>query len=239
MTTSARVQIVLLHMLLGMISAAEARAPQTKAERIVAAAKLATGGAAWDTPEGCTEHGTHQDGAVTYQTRFSLRHYGMRIESERGGATRSMGFNGTAQWQTGPDGTINVRSDQASVAEAIVTNYLSINGFFFPDRFPASFTYLRAARENGRRFDVVEMTPSGGRALEVWFDRKSHLIARVVDPRGTPPVTVEASDYRRIDGLSAAYQLNVIGPDGTVVDRGVVTSFSCGSIDPAVFDPPG
>ncbi|MBY0304810.1 MAG: hypothetical protein K2W86_06625 [Sphingomonas sp.] len=215
-----------------------AAAPPSKAEKIVAAAKQATGGAAWDAPDGCHEEGTHGDGAITYTTTFSLQRYGMRIDSMRAGHSRSMGFNGKVQWQAVAGDKARSRSDPAGIEEGIVTDYLSINGFFFPDRFPATFTYLRAAKEADRRFDVIEITPKGGRALEVWFDRKTHLIQRVVDTHGSPAVRVEARNYRSVAGLSVAYNLDVFGPDGAVADRGVVTSFQCGLIDNAAFDPP-
>lgn len=237
MTSMRIIVVLLLCPIFPTIGAAGT--PNPKAEAIVAASKRATGGAAWDKPQGCVEHGTHADGAVTYVTRFSLHRYGMRTDGDRGGNTRSMGFDGKARWQTAGPGKIQVGKDPASLQEAIVTNYLSINGFFFPKRFPAAFRYIRSTAEAGRRFDVVEITPQGGRPLEVWFDSSTHLIQRVVDTQGTPAVRVEASDYRRgAGGLMVAYRLEVFGPDGAIVDRGSVTSFECGPIDSAIFDPP-
>ncbi|WP_447725976.1 hypothetical protein [Sphingomonas koreensis] len=194
--------------------------------------------AVWDKPQGCVERGTHADGAVTYLTRFSLRNYGMRTDSTRGGNTRSMGFDGKARWTSGP-GKVDTRSDSASLQEAITTDYLSINGFFFPDRFPAAFKYLRSAAEGDRRFDIVQITPRGGRPLEVWFDSSTHLIQRVVDTQGTSAIRVEASDYRRsADGLMIAYRLDVFGPDGAIVDRAALASFQCGPMDRTIFAPP-
>lgn len=235
MRFSAKAMVALV-VATGLASASAARAPT--AATVIAAAKLATGGTAWDGPQGCFEQGTHGDGGVSYQTRFSLRDYGMRIDSERAGNKRAMGFNGKARWQTAADGKVDVRSDPASIAEGIVTNYLSINGFFFPDRFPAQFRYLRATKAAGRQFDVVEITPVGGRSLEVWFDRATHLIQRVIDTHGSPAVRVEASDYRRRDGLMVAYKLEVFGPDGAIADVGAVTSFRCGAMDSDIFEPP-
>lgn len=223
---------------IGVAHGAEARAATTKAEAVIAAAKLATGGTAWDKPQGCFEEGTHGDGSIVYRTRFSLHGYGMRVDSARGSNNRAMGFNGKARWQTAPDGKVVATSDPASLQEAIVTNYLSANGFFFPDRFPAKVEYLRSAKDGDRQFDVIEITPDGGRALEIWFDRLTHLIQRVVDTHGSPAVRVEASDYRRVNGLTVAYKLDVHGPDGALADRGALTAFRCGDIDSAVFAPP-
>jgi hypothetical protein len=162
----------------------------------------------------------------------------MRVESERAGSKRVMGFNGETSWMIGPDGQAVLRNDAGSLKEAINTAYLSNNSFFFPDRFPAVFKYLREAVEGATTFDVIEVTPRGGRPMELWFNRASHLLARVVDTQGTPPMTVKAADYRRIDNMAVAFSLDVSGPDGKIADRGRVTSISCESIDEKLFDPP-
>lgn len=210
----------------------------SRAEQIVAAAKAASGGATWDAPQGCIEEGTRGDGAAAYTTRFSLRDYGMRVDNRRGGSTQSMGFDGTASWRTDAAGETMVDSGEAAVREAVTTAYLSINGFFFPERFPATFTYVREDRVGDRRYDVIDMLPARGRVFQVWFDRETHLIGRVVDGTGERAVTVEASDYRTVDGLTVAYALRVTGPDGSVLDQGRLTSFRCGTVDSGVFAAP-
>lgn len=223
--------------LLGVANSGHASTPISKAETVIAASKRASGGKNWDIVQGCHEEGLRGDGGITYTTRFSLEKYGMRVDSRQGDKGRSMGFDGKVRWQS-MGGKTDIRADPDSISEAILTNYLSINGFFFPDRFPATVKYLRKAAAAGDTFDVVEIAPQGGRPIEVWFDRGTHLIRRVVDTKGTPPVTVEASDYRRVGGLMIAYRLNILGPDGKVVETGAVTSFRCGPIDTRIFDPP-
>lgn len=215
----------------------EARAP-SKAEAVVAAAKRATGGAAWDRPQGCYEEGTRANGDVVYKTWMDLRQYGMRVESRRGAATRAMGFNGRTSWQTDSAGKTSVRKDRDSLREAVVTAYLSNNGFFYPRRFPAALKYLGVSAHGGRRFDVIEITPAGGRAFDVWFDRETHLIGRVVDKNAAQPVTVEAGDYRRAGKFTIAFSLKVLGTANAVLDQGRVTLFRCDTDVSSMFDPP-
>jgi hypothetical protein len=223
--------------LLALLAAAgPARAQDSRAEAVVAASKQAMGGAAWDRLEGCHETGSHGDGAIAYQTWFRLTGYGMRVEGRRGDSVRSHGFNGRVSWQASDGGPAQVGSGEAEVSEALTTAYVSSNGFFFADRFPATSRYLREAEQSGRRFDVVEIVPERGRALEYWFDRASHYLARVVDPRDG--AVVEAGDYRRVGALVVAFSLTVHGPDGSVQDRGALTSLTCGPTDPSLFDPP-
>lgn len=214
--------------------------PPGRAEAIVAAFRDATGGAAWDRLDGCYEEGTHADGRIAYRTWFSLRRYGMRLESRRGeDPPRTVGFNGSASWRSDPAGGVEVRRDEASLREAATTAYLSSNGFFFPDRFPAAFRYLGEEAHGGRTFDVVEIVPRSGHALDYWFDRDTRLLVRVVDRRRPDaPVTVEAGDYRRAGEISVPFSLVMIGPDGRVADRGVVTSLACRPTDSILYDPP-
>ena len=219
-----------------LLATAAHGAPRS-AEAVLAASKAATGGAAWDKAQGCHEEGMHGGGAIHYTTSFRLDGYGMRIDSERGGQTRSTGFNGAVQWQT-RDGKTTVTTDPAPLSEALLTFYVSSNAFYFPDRFPAEFRYLREASEAGRAYDIVEITPKGSRAIELWFDRDTHLIRRVADVHGTPPTRVDADEYRQVGGFMIATRLTVHGPDGPVADDGAVASFSCGPIDISIFDPP-
>jgi hypothetical protein len=219
------------------VAANPARAAEPRAEAIVAAFKQVTGGSAWDRLQGCYEQGSHA-GGVAYRTWFSMMRYGMRIESRRGDSTRAMGFNGRASWRTNGAGGVDVQQDEAALREGITTAYLSSNGFFFPGRFPASFRYLREATHDGRTFDVLEITPVGGRALDYWFDRASHFLSRIVDSQGTPPVTVEADDYRHAGAIMVAFRLTTLGPDGAVADQGVLSSLTCHARDDASFDPP-
>lgn len=218
--------------------AAAEPASSSKAEAVLAASKGATGGDAWDRSDGCHEQGTHGDGAVRYDTWFSLRHYGMRVESLGGGNSRAMGFNGKLSWRTDEKGVAQVSSDAGALQEAKLTAYLSNNGFFFPQRFPATFRYVRKVTERKSTFDVIEVTPVGSRPAELWFDRRTHFLLRVVDKQANPPQQVEASDYRRVGDLSVAFKLTVLGPDGQPADRGALTSFKCGAVNEGLFDPP-
>lgn len=224
--------------LIALLASAAQAAPPPTVEAVIAGAKRATGGAAWDKVQGCHEEGTHGGGAIHYTTRFRLDAYGMRVDGERGGQTRTMGFNGKQAWQSAGPGKTSIASDGPAFSEAILTAYLSINGFFFPDRFPAAIRTLREASEGGRSYDILEVTPSGTRPVEIWFDRDTHLIRRIADPHGTPPTRVDADEYRQMGGFLIATKLTIYGSDGAVADRGEVMSFRCGPTDPAIFDPP-
>lgn len=202
-----------------------------EAGTVLAAAKAAAGGAAFDALEGSHETGTHS--GAPYQTWLDFRHYGMRSESGSGEAVRARGFNGRVAWQ----GT-QASSDPAVLAEAITTAFSSNNGFFFPDRFPMTARYLRADAIGAHAFDVVEVAPEGGRAFELWFDRETHLMGRIADTHGTPAVTVDISDYRKVGATLIGFHGVIKLADGTRVDELKVETVEFGPVDRSRFDPP-
>lgn len=116
----------------------------------------------------------------------------------------------------------------------MATAYVSMNGFFFPERFPAKADYLRD--EAG--FQVVRLEPQGGRSVELWFDASTHLLARIVDAAGPQPVTVSLSDYRKVGDVLIAFRAVVTGPNGVVLDEGKVSTVEHRPVERSVFAPP-
>jgi hypothetical protein len=215
--------------------AAAQQAPD--AATIVAAAKQASGGAAWDNLDGSYESGTH--GGAPYETWLDFHSYGMRSVEHRPGGAVARGFNGSAVWRWTPKDGAKIDDSPAARIEAIVTAYVATGGYFFPDRFPATLSWKRAVTEGGRTYDVIEAVPQGARAFELWFDRTSHLLGRIVDTTGTPAVSVELSDYRETGPVLIAYAGTIRLPDGTAADRGQVGLIELRRIPRDQFDPPG
>lgn len=227
-----------LAMIVVVAGSAAIAGPATKAESIVAASKKATGGRSWDRLQAADESGFRGDAARPYRTRLNFLAYGMRSDSGSGGTMMAQGFNGETVWRRGPDGRVARMTDAKARAEAILTAYISNNGYYFPRRFPARFEYLRQADEAGRLSDVLQITPAGSRPFEIWFDRRSKQVWRVIDRGDGAPITVEASDYRPAGGVLVPYTLIVTGPDGKRLDRITVMSVAFGPVDASQFDPP-
>lgn len=205
-----------------------------RAVAVVNASKAATGGSAWDGLEGAYETGEHS--GAPYRTWLDFRGYGMRNENRRGASTVTMGYNGVVAWRISGNETTQM-TDAAALSEARTTAYISNSGFFLPDRFKASFKYLRRAKDKKLRFDVIEVIPEGGRSFEMWFDRKSHLLTRIIDTAGSQPTTVTASDYRWVDGIRSPFRFVVTDGSGTVVNEGKVLTVSFRPVSRAVFEP--
>ena len=181
------------------------------AQRVLTQARAAAGGAGWNFLRGW--HETGRVGGVPYESWFDPLRYGMRIETHEAGGVHVHGYNGQGEWEILPSGEVHGGAGLPTVAEARTTAFLAVYGFFFPGRFDARGGYLGVRQAQGRAFDVVEVKPYGGKARELWFDRRTHLLGRIVDRTGPRPVTVQLSDYRRVGPVQAAMRFTVEGAD--------------------------
>lgn len=215
---------------------AQAAGSSDRALAVLAAAKAAMGGPAWDRISGWRERGRH--GEVAYETLLDFHRYGARFASTRNGATRVHGFNGTIVWDRGPDDKVAVSRAPAQLAEAEQSAYASTFAFFFPRRFPARFEDLGVRSDRGMTFDVVKVSPVGAAPIEVWVDHSTHLIARFVDRSGPKPVTALASDYRWVGGVREPFRIDVSDGDPARAQTVVVDSVVLEPVARSAFDPP-
>lgn len=206
-------------------------AAQPDARSVIAASKLASGGAAWDELTGSYERGEHN--GSPYETWLDFRRYGMVIRAA--GVTN--GFDGKAAWRRDRAGRVEVRHDPAAATEAVTTAYMSTNGYFFPERFKAKTSYVRDVAEDASRFDVLRVEPVGGRPLELWFDTHTHLVARILGRSGPQAITVRLSDYRPVGKVLIPFNVTVVGADGRVLDEGRVSHVEHRFIDRGTFAP--
>jgi len=207
-----------------------------QAAEILAAVKTASGGAAWDKVTGWHENGIH--GTVAYVTLLDYQRYGSLFQETRDGQTYLRGFNGAIAWDEGPDGKVVVNSEPARLADARTTAYVSINGFFFPDRFPARFDYLGAATKGKHHYDIVRITPEGANPFELWVDRATHLIAKLVDRTGRRPVVATISGYEEVDGLKLGSGFTVSDGIPAHFQAVHIGRYELAPVSRAAFDPP-
>ncbi len=196
------------------------------AQRVLAQARAASGGAGWSLLRGW--HETGHLGAAKYESWFDTLRYGMRVETRDASGLKVHGFNGQGAWQIAPSGASTGVEDRALVAQARTEAFIGANGFLYPGRFDAHGEFVGVRQIRGKSFDVVSVHPWEGDPCELWFDRASHLLARIVDRSGPQPVTTELSDYRKVGPIKVAFHVTVEGPSPGVEDR---------RIDSVVFTP--
>ncbi len=213
-------------------------ASDSAALAILSTSKQASGGAAWDRIAGWHERGVHGD--VSYETELDFQRYGTVFKNTRQGETKIRGYNGRVAWDEDANGHVSISTDPARLAEARQSAYGSTYAWFLADRFPARFEYLGVAADKSATYDAIRISPVGATPMDIWIDRASHLVTKLIDRSGSTSVTVTLSDFRDVGGVKINFGLLVSDgdPSHTEVGRVEDVSFTPPTVS-ADFDPPG
>jgi len=176
---------------------------------VLQAARLASGGAAWDAVRTLHVHAQLQSGGrIGVSDRYEdlrtgrfVREYGLPL---RRGAD---GFDGQAVWTQPASGVAYVLGDEDARLGAVDDGFRVARGWWFPERRPASIEDAGARTEDGRSFDLVRMTPEGGRPFMLWVDRATHLPDRIVEQAAEQTMVTRWADYRWIDGVRLPFSV--------------------------------
>ena len=195
----------------GLIALAAATAAMATPADILSANHAAMGGDAWNGKVTLTLHYSYSGQGLT-GTTSSVEDLvrGAFVDSydipPEKGAT---GYDGTKAWEKEPSGTVTDQAGGDVIPLAITEAYQDANSWWRSDRAGAQIVSDRRNTVNGVNYDVLTVTPSGGSALEAWFDSKTHLLARTAEQNGTQTITTSYSDYRPVDGVMIAKRLVV------------------------------
>jgi len=227
--------------IIGVLAARSAEAgvnAEAKATRLMADCKRAMGGPAVDAPEAFHERGvmTRDGRSGAYETYGDLR--GLRSAGSQtfGGETRWAGFDGGAYWRAGPDGAVAKATDEQTLRGERLGTYLTLSGYLYPDRFPATFRYEGRRRTHGAEFDLVRVTPKDADSVQLWLDARSHRLAHLEASAGREKVGADVSDYRRVAGTWVGYALDVTDNGHKVSLR--LTDFDYVPLNKAQLSPP-
>lgn len=129
-----------------------------------------------------------------------------------GPASGGNGFDGNHAWAKDPSGTVTVQDGGDQRQLAVNDGYRRANMWWRADRGGAAVLSDGEKSEGGTSYDVLTVTPKGGKPFDAWFDARTHLLARTVEAQGTQTITTTLSDYRPAAGTQIAYK--------TVVNNG-------------------
>lgn len=219
---------------LGLGLPARANEYSPEAQRVLAAARDATGGQrAWNSLRGWDETGAWGD--TRYRLQVDPVRYGVRVELRRGGTSEVQGYNGLGQWEISAVGNATGGVDRFTTAQARSIAFFSAYAFYFPSRFAAKGVHLGVRQHQGRSFDVLRIEPGGGLPRELWFDRRTRLLSRMIDRNGPSPVTWELSDYRKAGAVQAPFRIALDAGDPARAQVRQVEAVTYPVLDRAVF----
>lgn len=217
-----KLALALVAVLACMAGSAHAQGYSAAAKQVIARARAASGGEAWNAVRGIHETGS-LDG-MRYQAWHDPVRYGARVETREPGGRRIHAFNGVADWQVLPGGKPEGSADRVILAQARTAAFIGVHGYFFPSRFGADGSHVGTRSIEGRSFDVLRVKPVDGEPRDLWFDRRTGLLARIEDLTGGTPVATELSDYRKVGPLTLAFRATTNrGGAGKAQERHVET----------------
>ncbi len=206
------------------------------AAKIIAAMRVAAGGDRWSevrslqsmgivTTEGTTAPTERWEDVATgrYLTRTDWR--AGRIED---------GFDGISPWHLGRSGIAYTLGDADTALVAADEAFRVSRAWWFLNRHEATIASVGTRADAGRTFDVLSVTPEGGRAFLAWVDSTTHLLARTDERQAKERVVTTYSDYRDVDGLRLPFTIRSgDGVDPTYDEIETVRSID---VDPVVPD---
>jgi hypothetical protein len=117
------------------------------------------------------------------------------------------GYDGKQVWTQDSSGQVVIVGSEDAVRGAVNNAYQNVHGYWHAEKWLAEILYSGAKTEGGRAFDVVRITPQGGRPFDFWIDAQTHIIDRMIEQTATLTNTAFMSDYRRVSGALIAYAI--------------------------------
>ena len=182
---------------------------------ILAEVKAATGGKAWDALVSQHSRVTMKLGGMTGSAErwASLTTGRSLLRYELGPARGAQGFDGFVAWSQDTSGQPRVEGDDNARELAANAAYRDRMAFWFPERQPAKIEYARRDAADGAEFEVLRITPEGGRMYEVWVNLLTRRIERLVENEGAQARTEIYSDFRTVQGVSIPYKVRTTRGD--------------------------
>jgi hypothetical protein len=180
--------------------------PVKRGTQLMAQMKAASGGAKLD--KLTTYHQTSRlvrDGTISGESESwgDYRTGAFAIIETFAGTTVTAGYDGKVGWQLGPDGKARTEANPERLASAHLNSYLNTQGYFFPDRFPATFTYRGQREANGKAYEVVTVTAKDYLPIEIdlLIDPGTHRLGGIAGKMGPMEMLGVINQYEFIDGV--------------------------------------
>ncbi len=185
------------------------------ADDVLNANHAAMGGSAWDSKITLSSVADYSGQGLTgvIHTLQDLKNGRSVSDYSLGPAKGANGFDGTTPWQKDTSGTITQQQGGDALVLAVNDAYRTANKWWLPDHGGAEIVSHGETDTPAGRFDVLTITPKGGKAFDAWFDAKTHFLVKTVEKQGAQTVTTLMSDYGPESGVMVPHKM--------VIDTGV------------------
>jgi membrane-associated protease RseP (regulator of RpoE activity) len=220
---------------------------KSEAARLLSEVKAATGGTKWDRIRTWHEKGTFQAGDLKGTHEAWLDFPRLRSFTDDRGASAILGtirdangWNGKVAWSADQTGDVYIADSEEARSAAIGTAYVAAFAYLFFNKRHAAIEAKAPQTAAGTQFDVVLVSPRGTDPFELWIDRASHRVQRVVQIAGVDKITSLFSDFREVAGVAVPFRMIQSGAKAAGPPQSwQLASVEINTVEPAgVFDPP-
>jgi hypothetical protein len=230
-------------LLLALWLPAQDRAGKPAETAAVSSVKQAMGGARWDEIRTLHARGRAEIGELQgeYETWLDLprqwSYTDMRFSHPAVGDVRSTtGWNGSVSWSADQTGDVCVEESLEARRGAAIDAYLESFAYLLKSTPPESVK-LKSGRQ---RFHILLITPPEASPFELWMDRTTGRIARLVRLTGVDRDVTTYADFRDSGGLLLPFHIEERDArSGRLSSARTVNSIEIDREPPEhVFDPP-
>lgn len=203
---NARLRATLL-VLFGTAGAIVSAHAESAAE-VLAAARNASGGAAWDRVALVRSIGEETFAGLRGRwqlTEDTVRGRYAQVE-DFGIYKISEGFDGSRHWRQDRSGGVHALDSAFAIRNTRTDAWLVQRGYLKAND-GTLYTPPDERVESGARYWLVQATPSNGEPVQLWFDAASHRLARIVRQMPISVLVVRLEDYREVDGVSLPFRI--------------------------------
>ena len=194
--------------------------PALDAQTILAKAKEAAGGEAWDKVQ-------------SLYTKGKTRVYGVDADREEWvdlqrlryaetlrflGISGGLGFDGRTAWGKDINKPLVIATSGDFYKGQIERMFIKSYAYWFPKRWEATIEYKGQEKDEGKEFQAVQISPKEGNPFELWFDSSTYLIARIRDV-GPQAIPTYISDYRDIQGVKLPFTYTSTTGDNAKIEE--------------------
>jgi hypothetical protein len=185
------------------------------AAQVLAANQTATAGNQWQAKDDLELRYDYKGQGMTGQVNFTQdvkrgRFVDRWVNAPTDNAT---GFDGKTAWEQEPSGTATPQEGGDVRQLAVNEAYRLQNLWWRGDRGGATVVDAGRKSKDGKTYDVLTVTPKGGKPFDAWFDSATHLLTRTVETNVTLTITTDYSDFAPTDGVQLAH--TVVIDDGS------------------------
>ena len=179
--------------------------------QVLAANETATAGKQWQAKDGLELRYDYKGQGLTGQVSFiqDVKRGRFVDRWDIDPTHTAMGFDGKTAWEVEPSGTATPQEGGDVRQLAVNEAYRLQNLWWRGDRSGATVVDAGRKSKDGKTYDVLTVTPKGGKPFDAWFDSATHLLARTVETSVTLTITTDYADFAPTDGVQLAHTVTI------------------------------